>query len=332
MKQKQRNKQVENQIEIYTSNDGKTQIEVSFSDDTVWLNQEQLAFLFDQTKQNVSLHINNCFKEGELARASVVKESLTTAKDGKNYKVKHYNLDVIISVGYRVKSRRGTQFRIWATQRLKDFLIQGYAINEHRLAQKQQEVKRLKNGIQILGRVITDQATNLEKENLLNLFSKGLELLDDYDHEQLDTKGLSTRKAVYPGVDDYLELVSVMRREFDSDLFGTTKDESFQSSVKQIQQSFNAKDLYPSLEEKASILLCLIVKNHSFIDGNKRIAASCFLYFLEQNKMLINSDGKPIMSNEALATLTLFIAVCKSSEIETVQKLVVSILNRNKKA
>ena len=315
-------------IEIYQSQDNQIQLSVKFEADTAWLNQSQMANLFAQTKQNISLHINNCFKEGELDENSVVKESLTTAADGKKYNTKYYNLDVIISVGYRVKSKQGTQFRQWATQRLKDYLVQGYAINQKRLEQKNQEIQHLKDGIKILSRAIeakTDQSNELEYE-ILKTFAKGLELLDNYDHEKLDQKGNTTTDTIYPNYEEYIELITEMYSAFESDIFAKPKDDSFHSSINQIKQSFGGEDLYPTLEEKAANLLYFIVKNHSFIDGNKRIGAACFLYFLQRNNILLK-DNKPIIDNEALATLTLFIASSKTSEADTVKHLIISILN-----
>ena len=315
------------EIIIYKSEENQIQVEVEFDGETVWLSQNQLSQLFKQTKQNISLHINNCFREGELEPNSVVKESLTTASDNKKYKTKYYNLDVIISVGYRVKSKQGTQFRVWANRVLKEYLVKGYSINEKRLAQKEQEVHILKGGIQILSRVIEEKTANNE---WLAVFAKGLNLLDDYDHELLDTKGLTKKEAHYPSIDDYQKLINQMLVEFDSDIFGKEKDKSFQSSVAQIEKGFGKVDFYTSLEEKATMLLYLIVKNHSFVDGNKRIAAACFLKFLQQNNMLFNSQQKPIINNDTLASLTLFIASSKPEEMETVKRLVVSVLNRNK--
>ncbi len=317
------------EVIIYRTQDKKTEVAVQLDGETVWLTQAQMASLFNQTKQNISLHINNCFKEKELSSHSVVKESLTTAADGKRYKTKYYNLDVIISVGYRVKSIRGTQFRQWATQRLKDYLVKGYAINEKRLAEKQQQVEYLKTGIRILSRAITQQATGADSQ-MLQIFAKGLELLDDYDHEQLDAKGKTIRKAVYPEVKAYLDLIAKMKSAFASDVFAKPKDKGFESSVKQIAQSFGDEDLYQSIEGKAATLLYLIVKNHSFVDGNKRIAAACFLHFLEKNDLLFAENITPIISNEALAALTLFVATSKPEEMETVKQLIISILNRNR--
>ncbi len=324
-----------NQIEIYQGSDGQTQIEVKFEKDTVWLNRNQIASLFGRDVKTIGKHINNVFNEGELVKEVVVAKFATTtihgAIEGKiqTTKTEHYNLDVIISVGYRVKSLQGTQFRIWATQRLKDYLVQGYTINENRLAQKQQEVQTLKDGIRILSRAIQQKE---EEQNLdwLNHFAKGLELLDDYDHENLDIKGLSKRKANYPDLAQYQEVISSMRSDFESDVFGKEKDGSFESAIAQIGKGFGEEDFYPTLEEKAATLLYLIVKNHGFVDGNKRIAAACFLLFLQSNDLLHNNEGISIISNDALASLTLFIASSKPEEMDTVKKLVISVLNRNR--
>jgi len=319
---------MDNKVEIYQTSDGQTQIEVAFGEGTVWLTRAKLADLFGRDIKTVGKHVNNVFEEGELDKAAVVANFATTAADGKIYQVDHYNLDVIISVGYRVKSRQGTQFRQWATQRLKDFLIQGYAINEQRLAQKQQEVQTLKDGIRILSRAIEDKVTETDFA-WLGQFAKGLELLDDYDHEQLDTKGISTKKAVYPEISDYYRVVEAMKADFNSDVFGKEKDGSFQSALVQISKGLGDVDFYPSIEEKAATLLYLIIKNHGFVDGNKRIAAACFLLFLKSNGLLRPRPGDVIISNEALASLTLFAAASKPEEMETVKKLVVSVLNRN---
>jgi prophage maintenance system killer protein len=324
-----------NQIEIYQGSDGQTQFEVKFKQETVWLSQEQIAALFGKGRSTITEHIRNVFKEGELEEPVVCREFRHTTPHGaivgktQEKVIKHYNLDVIISVGYRVKSNQGTQFRIWATKRLKDYLIQGYAINENRLAQKEQEVQTLKDGIRILSRAIQQKE---EDQNLdwLNHFAKGLELLDDYDHENLDKKGLSKRKANYPDLAQYQEVIRSMRSDFESGVFGKEKDGSFESAVAQISKGFGKEDFYPTLEEKAATLLYLIVKNHGFVDGNKRIAAACFLFFLQYNDLLHTSDGIPIISNDALASLTLFIASSKPEEMDTAKKLVISVLNRNR--
>ncbi len=239
-----------------------------------------------------------------------------------------YNLDVIISVGYRINSAKATQFRQWATQRLKDYLFHGYAVNEKRLARKQKEVQTLKDGIRILSRVIETKAGETDFKWLAE-FSKGLGLLDDYDHERLDERGINRRVAKFPDVSDYENIIISMRTEFDSTIFGKAKDDSFQSSIAQVSKGFGEVDFYPSIEEKVATLLYLVIKNHAFVDGNKRIAAACFLLFLKENGLLQSIDGNPIVSNEALASLTLFAESSKAEEMDTVKKLIISVLNRN---
>lgn len=320
------------EIIIYQTPDNKTQVDVLLEQDTVWLTQGQIVSLFKSSKASISEHTKNIFEEGELDRLQTVRKFRTVRTEGKKQvsrMLEYYNLDLILSIGYRVKSKRGTQFRQWATQRLKDYLVEGYAINEKRLAEKQQQVEYLKTGIRILSRTITQQTTTSDSE-ALKIFAKGLELLDDYDHEHLDTRGQTIRETVYPEVDEYLDLINRMKSDFASDIFASLKDKGFESSVNQIQQSFNGKELYEAIEEKAATLLYLVVKNHSFVDGNKRIGAACFLYFLEKNGMLFSQSNNPLLSNEGIAALTLFVASSKPEEMETVKKLIVSILNRNK--
>jgi prophage maintenance system killer protein len=320
-----------NIFEIYKSPTG-AEINVFLENGTVWLTQKQLAELFQTTTQNITLHLRNVYKEAELEADATCKDFLQVQKEGQRAitrKQKYYNLDAVISVGYRIKSNVATQFRQWATQRLKDYLVQGYAINEKRLAQKQQEVEYLKTGIRILNRAIEQQATE-EDSTILRLFAEGLSLLDAYDHETLDNKGTSLQETILPSQEEYMKVIRSMYTEFESGLFAVPKDESFNSSISQIGQSFGGVDLYPSIEEKAANLLYFITKNHSFIDGNKRIAAACFVYFLNKNHALYNATGSPIISNEALASLTLFIATSKTDEADIVKRLVISILNRNK--
>jgi len=318
-----------NEIIIYQSDDQQVQVEVRFEDETVWLNQDHLSLLFQRDQSVISRHINNIFKEGELESKSNMQKMHIPNSDKP---VVYYNLDVIISVGYRVKSKRGTQFRQWATMRLKEYLIEGYSINQKRLEERNLELQHLKTGIAILRRAIAHQAQNLDDAGhlagLLEQFSGGLSLLDDYDHETLDDTGKTKRKAVIIDAAEYLKLIDAMRGEFVSELFGKEKDTGFESSIRQIYQSFGKTEMYPSVEEKAATLLYLIVKNHSFIDGNKRIAAACFLYFLERNGLLYHKSGETNISNEALASLTLFIAVSKPKEMQTVKQVAISILNR----
>lgn len=226
----------------------------------------------------------------ELLENATCKDFLQARKEGTRTvkrKQLHCNLDAIISVGYRVKSARATQFRIWANKILKEYLVKGYSINEKRLEQKEQEVQLLKNGIQILSRALEEKS---EDNEWLFVFSKGLKLLDDYDHEQLDANGLTKKEAIYPIRKDYQELINQMVVDFDSQVFGKEKDQNFQSSIAQIEKGFGENDFYPTLEEKATMLLYLIVKNHSFVDGNKRIAAACFLKFLQSNQMFYNAQ------------------------------------------
>ena len=316
---------MKNTIEIYKSPDHKIELKVNLDNETVWLSQEQLVVLFDRDQSVISRHIRNVFKEGELEEECNMQKMHIPNSDKP---VTFYNLDVIISVGYRVKSQQGTQFRQWATQRLKEYLVEGVAINEKRLAQKNQEIKILHDGIRILSRAIEAKA-NLEDHNWLLEFSEGLKLLDDYDHEQLDKAGKHTSRVTYPAREEYMDIVESMRTEFNTAVFGMLKDTGFDSAIGQIQQAFGKKDIYPSIEEKAAMLLYLIVKNHAFVDGNKRIAAACFLLFLERNNLLFDKHGNAILSNEALASITLLVASSKSDEMETMKQLIISILNRN---
>lgn len=321
---------MDSQLAIYTNSDG-VQVEILFENETVWATQKQIAQIFNTTPQNITLHLRGIYADEEIYISSTCKEYLQVQQEGKRT-VKRvqlfYNLDAIISVGYRVNSKRGAQFRQWATQRLKDYLVQGYAINEKRLKEKQQEVEYLKTGIRILSRAIEQQAT-VEDSEMLKVFASGLDLLDDFDHQLLDNKGNTNTTSNYPSKKEYLELIKNLRSDFKSDVFALPKDETFDSSISQIQQSFDGKELYPSIEEKAAVLLYLIVKNHSFVDGNKRIGAACFLLFLRKNDLLFKAQ-EPIISNEALAALTLFVATSLTEEMEIIVKLIVSILNRSK--
>lgn len=323
------------EIVIYQTPDNQIQVDVQFEGETFWLTQEDIARLFERDRTVITKHLRNIFKEGELEELVVSANFAHTTQHGaikgktQEKQVKYYNLDAILSVGYRVNSKRGTQFRQWASQRLKDYLVQGYTINEKRLAEKKQHVEYLKTGIRILSRAITQQA-NTEDSQLLQIFANGLSLLDDYDHDQLDASGRTNRQTVYPDVQDYLKVIAKMKSAYTSDVFAKPKDKGFESSVKQIAQALGEKELYHSIEEKAAALLYLIVKNHSFVDGNKRIAAACFLHFLEQNGLLYLENNTPIISNEALAAITLFVATSKPEEMEIVKQLVISILNRSK--
>lgn len=326
---------VNNQIAIYVAENGQTQIDVHVQDDTVWLTQESMSKLFGTTTPNINMHIKNIVKEGELDEKSTIKDFLIVRKEGKrnvSRSIVHYNLDMILSVGYRVKSKTATQFRIWATKTLKDYLLNGYVVNQKMLAEQKSKMLMLQKTIDLMTRSIENQTENLDQaqevSRVLNDFVKGLNLLDDFDHKTLDVNGKTKIKAIVIKPDEFLNVVDQMKGNFASDVFAKPKDDSFYSSVSQIYQTFDGKDLYPTLEEKAATLLYLIVKNHSFVDGNKRIGASCFLYFLDKNNMLYDKAGQNLIDSSTLFALTLLIAESNPSEIDTVKQVVISVLNR----
>lgn len=326
---------MEPQVEIYKSADNAIELQVSLDNDTVWLNQAQMASLFMQTKQNVSLHINNCFKEKELEQKAVVKEYLTTAADGKKYKTKYYNLDVIISVGYRVKSKQGTQFRQWATQRLKDYLVQGYTLNEKRLQEVTDKFQDLKNAVKLAAKAGNIEAlTTVEAKGILGVieqYAYALETLDKYDHQRLTIETpfekAEIKKLTYENAKEQIRIWRNFQKA--GNLFGNEKDHSFNSSLETIYQTFDEIDLYPTFEEKAAHLLYFIVKNHSFSDGNKRIAAGLFVYFLAMNNKLLNEEGNKRIGDNALVAITIMIAESKSEEKDMMVKLVVNLINNN---
>jgi prophage maintenance system killer protein len=322
---------MENQIEIFKTLDNQTEIIVQFENETVWLTQGQMATLFMQTKQNISLHINNCFKEKELVQDAVVKEYLTTASDGKKYRTKYYNLDVIISVGYRVKSKQGTQFRQWATQRLKDYLVQGYAINEKRLKETEYKFQELKQAVQLLEKVVNaKEVTGDEAQGLLKVLSDyafALDILDQYDHQTLKITNTDTDEVFKISYQEAMKAITSLKTKFGgSHLFGNEKDESFKSSLETIYQTFDSIDLYPSVQEKAAHLLYFVTKNHSFTDGNKRIAAFLFVWFLERNKLLYHK-GRKIIDDNSLVALTLMIAQSKSDDKNMMVKVIINLIN-----
>ena len=319
---------MENKIEIYKTATG-TEVAVQLENETVWLDASTIAVVFGVNRPAIVKHVGNIYKSGELEEKSTCSILEQVAADGKNRKMNFYNLDMILSVGYRVNSSQATKFRQWATARLKDYLVQGYAINQKRLQQKQQEVEFLKTGLRIISRAL-ENAVNEHEQEVFRQFAKGLALMDDYDHEALDQKGLTQKETIYPEYNEYMTLIGNMYSDFESSVFAKPKDEGFHSSINQIRQSFGETELYPSIEEKAANLLYYITKNHSFVDGNKRIAAACFLYFLQQNEALLNSKNEPIISNETLATLTLYIANSRTEESEVVKRLIISVLNRNR--
>ena len=324
------------EIIIYTAKDGSINLDVRLENETIWLTQDLIVKLFESSKANVSEHIKHIFEEGELDKNSTVRNFRTVRKEGNREvtrNLEYYNLDMIISVGYRINSSRATQFRIWATSVLKEYIIKGYALNEKRLKEQQNQIITLKNSIALMERGLIEQIENLdtakEVARILNNFALGLNLLDDYDHKLLDKKGINSTKAKKISKDEFLKIINDMKADFKSDIFAQPKDNSFDSSINQIYQTFDGVELYPTLEEKAATLLYLIVKNHSFTDGNKRIAASCFLYFLDKNDMLFKND-EPLIDNSALFSLTLLIAISKPEEMETIKQIIISILNRRK--
>ncbi len=322
------------EIKIYQTSEGKTTIDVKLEKETVWLNLNQISVLFERDKSVISRHINNVFKEQELERHSVVANFATTAKDGKTYKVDFFNLDVIISVGYRIKSKRGTQFRIWANQLLKDYLIKGYALNQEKLKKQSEQLNELQQTIKILGNALEyKELSNDESRGLIKIisdYSYALEILDQYDYRSLKIENISCKEIYHLNYEEAINKISLAKQIYgNSDLFGHEKDNSFRSSVSTIYQTFGGVDLYPSIEEKAANLLYFIIKNHSFSDGNKRIAAFLFLYFLEKNKLLFTQTGQKRIADNALVALTLMIAISKPEEKDTMIKVIVNLINKN---
>ena len=328
------NNKSKGEIIIYTSDDGKVSLDTKLENDTIWLTQKDMAELFGVKTPAINKHLMNIYKEGELNQDATVsileivqKEGSRSVKRQKTF----YNLDAIISVGYRVNSSRATQFRIWATNVLKEYLIKGYTINEKALKDKQEKIQTLQTTVNLLSRSLINQIESLDDAQqiakILDNFAKGLDLLDNFDHKTLDVKGATQKEAVIIPVKEFLSVINEMKSEFASDVFANPKDDSFESSVNQIYQTFGGNDCYPTLEEKAAMLLYLITKNHSFSDGNKRIAASCFLYFLEKNGILYKNN-LPIIDNGTLFALTILIAESNPKEMETMKQIVVSVLNR----
>jgi len=322
-------------IAIYIAENGQTMIDVRVENDTVWLTQSQMSLLFQTDRTAIAKHIKNIVNDGELAENSTCAKIAQVQKEGNRNitrQINYYNLDMILSVGYRVKSKTATQFRIWATKTLKDFLLNGYVLNQQMLASQRSKLLMLHKTLDLMTRSIENQAETIDQaqqvSRVLNDFVKGLNLLDDFDHKTLDIKGKTNTNAIKIQPDEFLAVVNQMKGNFASDVFAKPKDDSFYSSVGQIYQTFDGKDLYPTLEEKAAALLYLIVKNHSFVDGNKRIGASCFLYFLDKNNMLYGDSGQNLIDGATLFALTLLIAESHPSEIETVKQVVISVLNR----
>ncbi|GAB3922214.1 virulence protein RhuM/Fic/DOC family protein [Mucilaginibacter myungsuensis] len=324
----------QDQIIIYQAVDGSLTVNVKLQNDTLWLSLHQLADLFERDKSVISRHLSNIFKEGELIRDSVVAKNATTASDGKTYLVDYFNLDAVISVGYRVNSKRGTQFRIWANQVLKDYLIKGYTLNERKLKEQSEQFNSLKQAVNLLGNVLKNkELTSDEAKGLLKVvtdYSYALEILDKYDHQELVLKGTDDHQLFVATYEEAMQAINDLKIVFGaSSLFANEKDDSFKGSIGTIYQSFSGVEFYPTIEEKAANLLYFVVKNHSFSDGNKRIAAYLFVWFLEKNYHLYRPDGSKRIENNALVALTLMIAESKPEEKDIMVKVVVNLINAN---
>ena len=318
----------DNQILIYQTADNQTQIDVRLENETVWLTTNQMAMLFDREESNIRRHVINVFKEGELKKENNVH---FLHVNGVKKPVPFYNLDVIISVGYRVKSQRGVQFRQWANRVLKQYLIKGYAINE-RL--RHEQISELRQLVQVVSRTLQhrEQENTIETQDLLDVvvdYTYALDTLDNYDYERLTIDQTTKVASFHATYENAMEQIQRLRDKFGASvLFGNEKDDSFKSSIGQIYQTFGGEELYPSVEEKAAMLLYLVTKNHSFSDGNKRIAATLFLWFLNNNKILYNSDGSKRIADSTLVALTLMIAESKTEEKDVMVKVVVNLINQ----
>ena len=327
----------ESKIEIYKTEDGQTKIDVKFDNKNVWLTQKQMALLFDKDSDTIGLHLKNIYKSGELEELSTTEESSVVQQEGKRQvkrKVKIYNLDAIISVGYRVNSKRGIQFRIWASKIIKDYLLKGFVIDNKRLIKQNNQLKELQSSVKILADSMKyKQLTNDESIGLLNIITKysyALDILDQYDYQSLEIRNTSGKELYQLTYDEAITQIKLAKTfHGNSYLFGNEKDNSFKSSISTIYQTFDGIDLYPSIEEKAANLLYFITKNHSFSDGNKRIAAFLFLYFLERNGILFDEEGNKRIADNTLVALTLMIAVSKPEEKDTMTKVIVNLINKN---
>lgn len=327
----------ESDIKIYQTDDGQTEIIVKFDNETVWLTQKQMALLFGKDSDTIGLHLKNIYQSGELEEFATTEDSSVVQLEGKRKvqrKIKFYNLDAIISVGYRVNSKRGIHFRIWASRIIKEFLLKGFVIDNKRLIQQNNQLKELQNSVKILGDSLKFiSLTNDESIGLLKIISQyayALDILDQYDCQSLEIKNTSGKEIyqlTYEEAITQIKLVKTMQGN--SDLFGHEKDDSFKSSISTIYQTFDGIDLYPSIEEKAANLLYFITKNHSFSDGNKRIAAFLFLYFLELNGILFDVIGNKRIADNTMVALTLMIAVSKPEEKDTMTKVIVNLINKS---
>ena len=322
---------MQNAIEIYKSPDGTIQLDVKLENDTVWLTQSQMAELFGKDQSVIARHIANAFKEKEVTEESNMQILHNTQFKYRPTKV--YNLDVIISVGYRVKSKQGVAFRRWANSILKQYLIKGYAINQQRL----DNYNELKDIVKLMSRAITLQqkVTTGEYEGLFNVISDyvyALDTLDRYDYQSLAISRTTKDEPFHATYDNAMQAINALKEKFGgSQWFANEKDDSFKSSIGQLYQTFGGEDLYPSVEEKASMLLYLVVKNHSFSDGNKRIAAMLFLWFLDKNGILYAEDGHKRIADNTLVALTLMIAESRTEEKDVMVKVVVNLINKENK-
>ncbi len=311
-------------IVLYRAADGSVALDVRIEKDTIWLSQKQMAELFATERSVITKHLRNICQSEELERKSVCATFAHTAPDGKTYKVDFFNLDAIISVGYRVNSKRGTQFRIWATQVLRAHILKGYSVNQRRLKELRQSLNLVE---QVLDRydVTSDQAKELL--HVVIDYERALDILDDYDHQRLRPAPRPAAHAVGLAYDEATALVDQMRARYGcAALFGQEKDKSLQSSLNAIMQTFDGRDVYPSLEEKAAHLLYFLVKNHSFVDGNKRIAAALFLRFLEKNRLLYRPDGSKRFADATLVAVTLMIAESKPEQKDILTQVVVHLI------
>ncbi len=317
-----------NNIILYQTPDGSSSLEVRLDQETVWLNQAQLVSLFHRDQSVISRHLRNVFSDGELDEKSNMQKMHIANSDKP---IVFYNLDVIISVGYRVKSQQGTRFRQWATSVLRDHIVKGYTLNEQRFREQAEKLTAMQRTVALLARTLTNQElindTGKDVLRVITDYAYALNLLDRYDHGTLAIEEI-TRQALH--IIDYNEatgIINSMKGEFDG-LFGIEKDQGFKSAIGTIYQTFGSEELYPSVEEKAANLLYFVVKNHAFSDGNKRIAAALFIYFLGRNAILYRADGSKRLADNALVALTLLIAESKPDEKDTIVKVIVNLINR----
>ena len=322
----------EDKIIIYQTEDGQTQIDVRLENETVWLTQAQMAELFDKDRTVIGRHIRNIYKEEELEQNITCAKFAHMGSEGdQRYEYTAYNLDVIISVGYRVNSKRGVKFRQWANRVLKEYLIKGYAVNDRI---RKEQIGELRQLVGMIGRTIqnkpllSNDETNALFEVVTN-YTYALDTLVNYDYERLTIDKTTKEEPFHATYENAMEAINGLREKFGgSALFGNEKDDSFKSSIGQIYQTFGGEELYPSVEEKAAMLLYLVTKNHSFSDGNKRIAATLFLWFLNNNHILYREDGSKRLADNTLVALTLMIAESKTEEKDVMVKVVVNLINQ----